>query len=286
MAEPERPLIETRHDQMFPALERAEMDRLRRFGEMRTYRPGEYLARSGERAPGMFVIFSGEVVITQRDEFAHQEPIVTHGPGSFAGELAQLSGRPALVDAKAKGPVEALLVPPDRLRSLLVEEAELGERIMRALILRRVALIEAGAGGPVIVGHAEHRDVLRLEGFLSRNGHPFQRLDPDTDAGAKTLLERFHIDHSQLPIVLCPNGQMLRNPSEEVLARCIGMVRPIDPAKVYDVAIVGAGPAGLAAAVYAASEGLSVIVLDSRAFGGQAGALRRGSRTIWAFRRG
>ena len=117
--------------------------------------------------------------------------------------------------------------------------------------------------------------MLRLAGFLARNGHPHQTLDPDTDSCAKTLLERFHVEPSQLPIVLCPNGQMLRNPSEVELARCIGLVRPIDPAKVYDVAIVGAGPAGLAAAVYGASEGLSVIVLDCRAFGGQAGASAR-----------
>ena len=117
------------------------------------------------------------------------------------GELAQLSGRPALVDAYAQGPVEALIIAPERLRTLLVAEAELGERIMRALILRRVGLIEAGAGGPVIVGHAESGDVLRLQGFLSRNGHPHQTLDPDTDAEAKALIERFHLDPGQLPIV-------------------------------------------------------------------------------------
>ena len=156
-----------------------------------------------------------------------------------------------------------------------MEEAELGERIMRALILRRVGLLETGVGGPVIVGRADHGDVVRLEGFLARNGHPHQRLDPETDPGANALLERFHIDPLQLPIVLCPGGQLLRNPSETELARCIGLLRRIDSAKVYDVAIVGGGPAGLAAAVYAASEGLAVLVLDSRAFGGQAGASAR-----------
>ena len=146
---------------------------------------------------------------------------------------------------------------------------------MRALILRRVGLLETGAGGPVIVGRAENGDVLRLEGFLSRNGHPHQRLNPDTDSEAKALIERFHVDPGQLPIVLCPGGQLLRNPSETELARCIGLVRPIDPDRVYDVVVVGAGPAGLATAVYAASEGLSVLVLDCRAFGGQAGASAR-----------
>jgi thioredoxin reductase (NADPH) len=158
---------------------------------------------------------------------------------------------------------------------LLIAEAELGERIMRALILRRVAIIETGAGGPVIVGRAEDGDVLRLEGFLRRNGHPHQRLDPDTDPEAKALIERFHVDPGQLPMVVCPGGQMLKNPGEVELARCIGLVGPIDPDRVYDVAVVGAGPAGLATAVYAASEGLSVLTLDCRAFGGQAGASAR-----------
>ena len=140
------------------------------------------------------------------------------------GELAQLAGRPALVDAYAQEPVVAVIIPPERLRALLVAEAELGERIMRALILRRVGLLETGAGGPVIVGRAENGDVIRLEGFLSRNGHPHQRLNPDTDPEAKALVERFQVDPGQLPIVLCPGGQLLRNPSETELARCIGLV--------------------------------------------------------------
>ena len=138
-----------------------------------------------------------------------------------------------------------------------------------------MGLLETGAGGPVIVGRSGNGDVLRLEGFLRRNGHPRQKLDPETDPEAKALIERFHVDPGELPIVLCPGGELLRNPSEEELARCIGLVGPIDPNRVYDVAIVGAGPAGLATAVYAGSEGLSVLVLDCRAFGGQAGASAR-----------
>src|SRR5258705_3548260 len=275
MAASEHPIIETRRDQMFLVLEPAEIDRLRRFGETRSYRAGERLTTAGEVGPGMFVILTGNVVVTQRDELAHHPPIATFGPGAFLGELAQLSGRPALLDGQTQGTVEALVIPPHKLRDVLVQEAELGERIMRALILRRVGLVEMGSGGPVIIGRADHRDVLRLEGFLARNGHPHQRLEPETDPGAKALLERFRIDPLELPIVLCPSGQLLRNPSETGLARCIGLLRPIDSAKVYDTAIVGAGPAGLAAAVYAASEGLSVLVLDSRAFGGQAGASAR-----------
>ena len=269
------PLIEARRDQMFPVLEPAEIDRLARFGERKSYGAGERIVATGEIPAGAFLILSGQVEVMQGGSLGHSQPIVTHGPGSFMGELAQLSGRPSLVDAYAKEAVEALVIPPRRLRDLLVEEAELGERIMRALILRRVSLLDVGAGGPVIVGSADHGDVLRLEGFLARNGHPHQRLDPKTDPCAQTLIERFHIDSRELPIVVCPNGQLLRNPSDLELARCIGLVKPIDPDKIYDVVIVGAGPAGLAASVYAGSEGLSVLVVDCRAFGGQAGASAR-----------
>jgi thioredoxin reductase (NADPH) len=268
-------IIDTRRHQMFPTLEAAEIERLRRFGEVRTFARGDALARVGEIGQGLTVILSGTVDITQRNHSGPSIAIVTHGPGAFMGELAQLAGRPALVDARAQEHVEALIIPPERVRAMFVAEAEVGERIMRALILRRVGLLETGAGGPVIIGRAENGDVLRLEGFLSRNGHPRQRLDPETDPEAKALIERFQVDAGQLPIVLCPSGQLLRNPSEAELARCIGMVGPIDPDRLYDVAVVGAGPAGLATAVYAASEGLSVLVLDCRAFGGQAGASAR-----------
>ncbi len=268
-------IIETRRAQMFPTLEASEIERMRRFGEVCSYAAGEALARVGTVGRGLTIILSGKVDITQHDESGRRELIVTHGPGQFMGELAQLAGRPALIDAYATEPVEALIIPPERLRALLIGEAELGERIMRALILRRVGLLETGAGGPVIVGRPDNGDVLRLEGFLRRNGHPHQTLNPETDAEAKALIERFHVDASQLPIVLCPGGQLLRNPGETELARCIGLVGPIDPDRLHDVVVVGAGPAGLATAVYTASEGLSVVVLDCRAFGGQAGASAR-----------
>src|SRR5947207_3604835 len=275
MAAPAQSIIDTRRHQMFPVLETAEIERVRRFGKVRSYGAGEALAKVGEVGLGLTIILGGNVVITQHDQSGRRTAIVTHGPGAFMGELAQLAGRPALVDAHAKEPVEALTIPPDQLRALLIAEAELGERIMRALILRRMGLLETGAGGPVIVGRAENGDVLRLEGFLRRNGHPRQRLDPETDPEAKALIDRFHVDAGELPIVLCPGGQLLRNPGEAELARCLGLVGPIDPDRLYDVVIVGAGPAGLAAAVYAGSEGLSVLVLDCRAFGGQAGASAR-----------
>ena len=269
------PLIEARREQMFPVLEPEEIERLAKFGERKTYAAGERMVTTGEVAPGAFVILSGWIDVMQRGREGQLELIVTSGPGSFGGELAQLSDRPSLVDAIAREAVEAIVIPPRRLRDLLVEEAELGERIMRALILRRVGLLDIGAGGPIIVGSADNGDVLRLEGFLTRNGHPHQRFDPNVDPCAQTLIERFHIGARELPIVLCPDGRLLRNPSEVELARCIGLVKPIDPDKIYDLVIVGAGPAGLAAAVYAGSEGLSALVLDCRAFGGQAGASAR-----------
>lgn len=267
--------FETRGAQMFPRLEPDEIDRLRRFGQVLQVKAGEALATAGVASPGLFVVLEGRVAISRRDAHRESQPIVEHDPGQFIGEIAQLSGRPSLVDVTALTEVEALLIPPDRLRAVLVAEAELGERIMRALILRRVSLIETGAGGPIIVGRAGDGEVIRLSGFLARNGHPYQSLDPDQMDCAKVLIQRFEVDESELPIVLCPNGQILRKPTNHKLGRCIGLVGPIDETKLYDVAIVGAGPAGLSTAVYAASEGLSVLVLDTRAFGGQAGASAR-----------
>ena len=274
MAEPTQTIIAARGAQMFPTLSEAEIARLARFGASRRYAKGALLARIGERGLGLTLLLSGAVEVRQQQGGA-LSPIVVHEKGSFMGELAQLSGRPSLVEAEALSDVEAVAIPPERLRALLVAEAELGERIMRALILRRVGLIESGGGGPIIVGHGEQADVLRLANFLRRNGHPFQLLNPDEDSCAQTLIERFEVEPEQLPIVLCPGGQLLRNPDENALARCIGLVGPIDPDRIFDVVVVGAGPSGLATAVYAGSEGLSVLALDCRSFGGQAGASSR-----------
>jgi thioredoxin reductase (NADPH) len=268
-------VLETRAAQVFPILSPEEIARLRHYGETRRFKSGEYLSKAGERSPGMLVILSGEIDAIQHDALGQDEHIVTHRPGSFSAELSLLSGTPALVNAVAKADVQVLVIPPPKLRDLLIEEAELGERIMRALILRRVGLLETGHSGPVIVGNREDRNVLRLGDFLRRNGHPHQILDPQEDEAAKALVERLDGPKGDLPLVFCPAGQVLHNPSENELATCLGLVQPIDSTKLYDVAIVGAGPAGLAAAVYAASEGLDVLVLDCRAFGGQAGASAR-----------
>ena len=267
--------FDTRRDQMFPSLGAEEIARIRRFGEVIHAQAGAPLARAGEVSPGLMVLLDGRARISRRDAHDESHLIVEHGPGQFIGELAQLSDRPSLVDVHAATALEALRIRPDRLRAVLVAEAELGEKIMRALILRRVSLIETGAGGPVIIGRTGDAEVIRLSGFLARNGNPYQHLDPDTVDCARVLIDRFSVDEAELPIVLCPGGQLLRRPSNAELARCIGMVGKLDADRLYDVAVVGAGPAGLATAVYAASEGLSVLVLDTRAFGGQAGASAR-----------
>ena len=267
--------IDQRRDQMFPKLRPEEIERLRRFGEVRQYKMGDLLIETGEPSAGMFLLLKGTVAVSTHDGMGHVVPIVEEGPGEFLAEVGQLSGRAALVDARATEDVEALLIPPERLRGVIIAEAELGEKIMRALILRRVALIENGTGGPVLIGPALSPEMVRLQGFLSRNGYPHQTLDPDEDADAKALVERYAPDPSSLPLAVCNDGTVLKRPSTTELARCLGMVSCDGVDRIYDVAIVGAGPAGLATAVYAASEGLSVIVFDANAFGGQAGASAR-----------
>src|ERR1700724_588872 len=267
--------IETRREQMFPKLEPREIARLRRFGKVRRYAAAEALFVTGEITPGLSVLIKGSVRVTRRDPLGHSAPIIEQGPGEFVAEVGQLSGQSAFVDVHAIGDVEALLVPPENLRALMIEEPEVGERIMRALILRRVALIEAGAGGPVLIGPENSPDVIRLQGFLARNAYPHQLLDPTQDEDAAKLVQQYAPNPQELPLAVCPKGTILKNPSEAELARALGMV-PIDERdQIYDVAVVGAGPAGLSTAVYAASEGLSVIVFDARAFGGQAGASAR-----------
>src|SRR3954452_3464855 len=265
----------TRPEQTFPTLTSAEIERVRHFGEVRNYADGEFLFETGKPGPGMFVVLKGHVAITQRDGLGHVTPLIEQGPGQFLAELSQLSGRPALVDGRAEGDVETLLLSPERLRALLVAEAELGERIMRALILRRVSLIQAGVGGVVLIGPSPSAGVVRLQGFLTRNGYPHHLLDPAVDRDADELIARYSPSPEDCPLVVATDGTVLRNPAESQLARAMGMIRPMPKDKVYDVAIVGSGPAGLSTAVYAASEGLSVAACDARAFGGQAGASAR-----------
>jgi thioredoxin reductase (NADPH) len=275
MADSVYPARGPRYQETFPALTAQEIDRLRRYGSLRRYSDGEKLFEAGKISPGMFVVLKGLVAITQRDGLGHLTPIAERGEGQFLGDVGQLSTRATLVDATAEGDVETLLIPTEGLRALLVAEADLGERIMRALILRRVALLQGGAAGAVLIGSAGAADVIRLEGFLTRNGYPHHLLDPARDPEAKEVIARYTDVAGGLPLVICPDGSVLGNPSEAAVSRQIGLTAPSRSNFVYDVAVVGAGPAGLSTAVYGCSEGLTVAVLDTRAFGGQAGASAR-----------
>src|ERR1700722_8843934 len=189
-----------RHEQMFPALTSQEIARMRRFGEVRHYEDGETLFETGKPGPAMFAILPGHVATTQREGLGHVTPVIDQGPGQFLAEIGQLSGRVALVDGQAEGEVETLLIPPERLRALLVAEADLAERIMRALILRRVSLIQAGAGGPVLIGPSDSSGVIRLQGFLTRNGFSRHLLDPATDHEAAGTIGRYSPSPTDWPL--------------------------------------------------------------------------------------
>src|SRR5471030_1364061 len=266
--------LHSRKHQMYPFLTAEEIDRLRRFGNVQYWRAGELMFEVGVPGPGMFVLLNGRVRVTRRDGLGHVHLVTEADPGQYLAEVGQLSGKPALVDGHAIEDVEAILIVPERLRALLVAEAELGERIMRSLILRRVGLIEKGSG-PILVGPSNDARLVSLQGFLSRNGYPHTVIDACTDPEAIALLERISTSKADFPLVICPDGTVMRAPDENQLASQLGWLPEFDPAHIYDVAVVGAGPAGLATAVYAASEGLSVAVFDSRAPGGQAGASSR-----------
>ena len=269
---------EQRGYQMFPVLDAARVETALRFasGPERRFAPGEIVYDHGQRDAPSWLVLSGSVDITRRDGLDRKAPIVTFGPGQFTGEVNQLAGRPAITCARA-GEQRATAQPFDaaHLRALMIGSAEIGETVMRALILRRVGLIEEGAAGTIIIGAQDSSAVVRLEGFLARSGYPYQLLDARGDGEGHALIERFGVTPDELPLVVCPDGSLLRRPSEIDMARRLGITPEIDPNKLYDVAVVGAGPAGLAAAVYAASEGLSTIVLDGLTIGGQAGASNR-----------
>src|SRR6202045_1223608 len=202
-----------RQEQTFPTLTPQEIARMRRFGEVTHYKHGERLFETGKPGPGMFVVLAGHVAITQRDGFGHVTPVIDQEPGQFLAEIGQLSGRVALVDGHAEGNVETLLIPPERLRALLVAEADLGERIMRALILRRVNLIRGGVGGPVLIGPSHSSGVVRLQGFLTRNGYPHHLLDPAVDTDAAELIARYSPSPTDWPLAVIADGTVLRNPS-------------------------------------------------------------------------
>jgi thioredoxin reductase (NADPH) len=267
-------VLTSRREQMFPVLSPSERDRMASLGVPRSFRAGEFLYRAGEPTPGMFLVCRGTVSVFQRDGLGHVTPIVEEGPGQFLAEVVQLSGGHSLVDCQARTDVEAVLLTPEQVRRLLVADADLGERVMRALILRRVGLIESGSSGAVLIGERNSPGMVRLETFLRRNGEPYRLVDPHEDPHACSLARQYCGRRYEV-LAVCPDGKVLVDPDVEHLARCLGLVDTDTHDEVFDVAIVGAGPAGLSTAVYAASEGLRVVMLDRNAFGGQAGASAR-----------
>ena len=263
---------------MFPVLSAAQIGVARRFasGSEKRFEPGATVFAIGEKGVPSWLVMEGTLEVSRRQGLSHEVAVVTYGTGQFSGDVNQLAGRPSIAGGKA-GPGGCSVLPFDavHLRALMIGSADIGEMMMRALILRRVELIEDAGAGTILIGVPGTVDLVRLQGFLTRSGYPNLVLDAATDAEGSALVERIGVKREDLPLVVCPDGALLRNPSELELATCLGMLPTLAPDAAYDVAIVGAGPAGLAAAVYAASEGLSVIVLDERARGGQAGASAR-----------
>ena len=267
--------LESRRHQVNPVLTEQEIKRLQRFGTIRTYARGVRILEAGHTCFGMVVTLKGRITICKYDGLGNSEFLVDHGPGEFTAEVSQLSGRPSLVNATAAEEVEVLEISPENLRALVIAEAELGERIVRALILRRVGLLETEGGGPVLVAPAGNAALFHLRSFLSSNGYPHRILDPKDDEQARALADYYQPAADEWPLVVCPDGAVKKNPSNEEIGRCLGLLPEIDTGKLWDVVVVGAGPAGLATSVYAGSEGLSVLALEQRAFGGQAAASAR-----------
>jgi thioredoxin reductase (NADPH) len=270
--------VDTRLHQLFPVLNAAQIETTRRFasGPARAFAPGEVIYAFGERHVPTWLVLEGAIELARRDGLEREAVITTARAGQFTGEVSQLAGRATMASGRA-GPEGCTAIPFDaaHLRALIVGSAELGEIVMRAFILRRVALIETEGAGSVLLGRPGAAALVRLQGFLARNGYPCTVLDADDAGAGHALVERLGVLPHELPLMICPDGTVLKRPTEAQAGICLGITPELDPEKLYDVAVVGAGPAGLAAAVYAASEGLAVLVLDQRAFGGQAGASAR-----------
>jgi thioredoxin reductase (NADPH) len=260
-----------RREQMFPSLSAVQMARLARFGRRRSVPAGEIVFEQGEASPEFFVVLSGALEVVQPADGV-EVPITVHRTGGFTGEVNMLSGRRALVRGRMIEAGELLVISPEALRRIVQSDAELSELFMRAFILRRVALISHAMGDTVLIGSSHSAGTLRLREFLVRNAQPHAYLDVDHDQGVQALLDRFGLRVSDVPVLICRYDRVLKNPSNEAVADCLGFNPGLDTSKVHDLVVVGAGPAGLAAAVYAASEGLDVLVLETNAPGGQAGS--------------
>jgi thioredoxin reductase (NADPH) len=257
--------------QAFPVLTPAQIDRIRPLGRPRKVQRGEILFEPNDTAVPFFVLLSGSMEIVQ-PSLDGERPVASHAAGEFTGEITMISGQRCLVRGRVTEPGEFLEVSGEVLRALVGKDAELSEILLRAFILRRLELIRRGYGNIILMGSNHSSQTLQLREFLSRNGHPYTYVDLDTDRTSQELLDRFEVKPSEVPVVICNGRDVLRSPSIQKLANCLGMNSSIDATHVRDLIIVGAGPAGLAAAVYAASEGLDVLMIETQAPGGQAGS--------------
>jgi len=257
-------------EEMFPTLTPAQISRIAVHGHVRRVEQGEVLVDAGEPITRLFVVTAGQIEVVRASE-ANEEIVAVFRPGMFTGEVAILSGRRGLAQIRSTQSGEAIEVDREQLLSLVQTDSELGDILMRAFILRRSELIARGVSDVVLVGSVHCAGTLRVKEFLTRNGHPYSYIDLDRDDGVQDLLDHFHVSAAHVPILICRGKVVLRDPTNEEIADCLGFNEAIDQTHVRDVVIVGAGPSGLAAAVYGASEGLDVLVLESNAPGGQAG---------------
>jgi len=256
---------------VFPVLTTAQMARIATHGRMRPVNRGEVLLAAGEHSAHFFAVISGEIEVV-RQSGTGEELVAVFQPGMFTGEVNMLSGRRSFVQLRASEPSEVVDVDRERLMELIQADSELSEILMRAFILRRVEIIAHGFGDVVLIGSNHCAGTLRIKEFLTRNGYPYSSVDLDRDDGVQNVLDRFNISPEDIPVVICRGEVVLRNPTNQQIADCLGFNDAIDETQIRDLVIIGAGPAGLAAAVYAASEGLDVLVVESNSPGGQAGS--------------
>jgi thioredoxin reductase (NADPH) len=268
------PLSSSRLEKIFPKLTPVQIDRISTYGHVRAIKPGEVLIEQGDTSVPFFVVITGEVEIVRPFD-AYETLVTVHGYGEFTGEVNMLSGRRSFFRARATKPGKVIELNHQQMQTLVQTDAELSDILMRAFILRRVELIAAGVGDIVLIGSTHSAGTLRIKEFLMRNGHPYSYVDLERDHDVQNLLDSFQISASEIPVLICRGQVVLRNPGNQQIADCLGFNESIDQTQVRDLVVIGAGPSGLAAAVYGASEGLDVLVLETSSPGGQAGSSSR-----------